>query len=214
VGYVLEGDIYAVGKKWPEAIAAYRRGLRQVDTTDLASRLHSALFTSGSATNAEEFAAKWLKDHPKGDGFRLYLAEAAMARRDYATATQHYRKVLDTQPNNAVVLNNLAWTSAQLKDPKAIEHAEQANKLAPDQPAIMDTLGTLLLAKGDTARGLELLRKASAMAPQAANIRLNLAKGLIKAGQNEAAKKELDELAKLGDKFSAHAEVTQLKQGL
>jgi len=33
---------------------------------------------------------------------------------------------------------------------------------------------------------------------------------LIKAGQNDAARRELEELAKLGDKFSDHAEVQRL----
>jgi predicted Zn-dependent protease len=72
----------------------------------------------------------------------------------------------------------------------------------------------LLLAKGDTSRALDLLQKATANAPQAPAIRLNLAKALIKAGQKDAAKKELDELAKLGDKFSGQTEVAQLKQQL
>ncbi len=52
------------------------------------------------------------------------------------------------------------------------------------------------------------------MAPQAANIRLNLAKGLIKVGQKDAARKELDELAKLGDKYPGHEEVARLMKSL
>jgi Flp pilus assembly protein TadD len=127
---------------------------------------------------------------------------------------QVYRKVLDSQPDNPSILNNLAWASAQLQDPKAIEYAERAHKLAPDNPAIMDTLGVLLIEKGETARSLELLRKATAMAPQSPGIRLNLAKALIKAGQKEAARKELDELSKLGAKYSRQAEVAQLRAGL
>jgi predicted Zn-dependent protease len=138
----------------------------------------------------------------------------ATAKKDYATAAQYYRKVVDDQPNNVLALNNLAWVAGQLKDPKALEYAELANKLTPNQPAIMDTLGTLLVERGDTARGLELLHKASELAPQAGSIRLNLAKGLIKVGKKEAAKKELDELAKLGEKFPDQGEVEKLKQAL
>ena len=78
----------------------------------------------------------------------------------------------------------------------------------------MDTLGVLLMDKGDTARGLELLKKAVALAPQASQIRLNYAKALIKAGKNSDARSELDQLAKLGDKFPAQAEVAQLLKGL
>jgi hypothetical protein len=52
------------------------------------------------------------------------------------------------------------------------------------------------------------------MAPEAAAIRMNLARALVKAGQKDAARKELDELGKLGDKFAGQAEVAQLRQGL
>jgi putative PEP-CTERM system TPR-repeat lipoprotein len=213
VGYIFEGDVYASQKKWAEAAGVYRTGLERVGSADLAARLHAAL-SATAAADAEKFAAGWIKDHPKDGAFRLYLAQAAGVRNDYQTAAQHYRKLLEGEPDNAVLLNNLAFVEGRLKDPKAVEHAEQANKLAPNQAAIMDTLGVLLVEKGDTARGLELLQKASASAPQAAAIRLNFAKALIKAGQKDAARKELDELTKLGDKFSGQREVAELKQAL
>jgi cellulose synthase operon protein C len=214
VGYVFEGDIYAMGKQWNEAVAAYRKGLKETGATYLATRLHDALTLSGNGAGAEQFATGWLKEHLKDNAFRLHLAQTAGLRKDYPAAIQQYRKLLEQQPNNPELLNNLAWALAQVKDPKAIVYAEQAYKLAPRQPAVMDTLGTLLVEKGDTARGLELLRKAAELAPQAPEFRLNLAKGQIKAGQKDAARKELDELAKLGERFSRHAEVKQLKQEL
>jgi predicted Zn-dependent protease len=61
-------------------------------------------------------------------------------RKDYAGAARQYRILLEAQPENPAVLNNWPGLPAQLKDPKAIEYAEKANKLAPDQPALMDTL--------------------------------------------------------------------------
>ena len=144
----------------------------------------------------------------------LYLAEQASLRKDYAGAARQYRLLLELQPNNAAVLNNLAWVAGQLKDPKAIEYAEKATRLAPNQPTLMDTLGVLLVEKGDSARGLELLKKALEIAPEASQIRLNYAKALLKVGQKNEAKQELDQLAKLGDKFPAQAEVGQLQKGL
>lgn len=66
----------------------------------------------------------------------------------------------------------------------------------------------------DYARAMGLFKKALELAPQASLIRLNYAKALIKAGQNSEAKRELDQLAKLGDKFPAQAEVAQLLKGL
>jgi putative PEP-CTERM system TPR-repeat lipoprotein len=214
VGYVLEGDVHALKKSWSEAASAYRTGLKQSGATELAVKLHAVLVAGGSSGEADRFAEGWLKDHAKDLQFRLYLAEGATARKDYASASKHYRVLVDAQPNNPAVLNNLAWSLSQNKDPKAIEYAEKANKLAPDQPALMDTLGVLLVDKGETARGLELLQKAVSLAPQSAAIRFNLAKSLVKAGKKDEAKKELDELAKLGEKFPEQAEVAKLLQKL
>ena len=213
VGYILEGDIRAVRKEWKEAAAAYRMGLKQAGTSDLAVKLYAMLVASGNA-GADNFAASWLRDHPKDGGFLHYIAQVAIAKKNYGAAVQHYRVLLEMQPNSVVVLNNLAWLAGKTKDPKAIEYAEKANRLAPNEPGIMDTLGTLLVDRGDTARGLELLQKAAAGAPDSTTVRLNLAKGLIKAGQRDAAKKELDVLARLGDKLPEQPEVTQLLKGL
>ena len=96
------------------------------------------------------------------------------------------------QPNAPVILNNLAWVAGQLKDPNALQYAEQANGLLPNSPPMMDTLGWLLVEQGDVTRGVELLQKAVDLSPSTPSIRLNLAKGLIRAGNKEAAKKELE----------------------
>jgi thioredoxin-like negative regulator of GroEL len=53
----------------------------------------------------------------------------------------------------------------------------------------------LLIKKGDVTQGLEKLQQAAQLAPNQADIRLHLAKALIKAGDKAAARKELDALA-------------------
>ena len=116
------------------------------------------------------------------------------------------------QPNNPIWLNNLAWAASKTKDPKALEYAEQADRLRPNDPAIMDTLGVLLVEKGDTVRGVETLRKAVKLGPNRPDIRLNLAKSLIASGQKDAARKELDELAKV--KFAGQQEAEKLLKEL
>jgi Flp pilus assembly protein TadD len=174
-------------------------------------KLHEALEQAGQAAEADKVASSWVKERPNDVTFTLYLAENAVAKNDLAIAARHYRKSLEIQPDDPVLLNNLAWTLGRLKDPKAIEYAEKSNKLAPDRPDTLNTLGTLLVQKGDTARGIELLRRASQLAPTSASKRLDLAKALIASGQKDAAKKELEELAKLaGKNLEQGAEVEQL----
>jgi putative PEP-CTERM system TPR-repeat lipoprotein len=214
IGFLLEGDIHASRKSWNDAATAFRGGVKQTDAPQLAVRLHGALSAGGKESEARSFADAWIKAHPKDMAMRSYLAETASARHDFNTASGLYKAALAANPDNALVLNNLAWVSAQQNDARAIEYAEKANRLAPGKPEIMDTLGMLKVAKGDAAGGIELLKKAFELAPAQAAIRLNLAKALIKGNQPAEARKHLEGLAALGDKFAEQAEVAQLLKGL
>jgi tetratricopeptide (TPR) repeat protein len=128
------------------------------------------LVAAGKGAEADTFSATWLKEHPKDRGYRLNLAQEALGKKDYAAAVRQYKVLIEQEPGDALALNNLAWVSGALKDPKALEYAERADKLAPGSPQILDTLGTLQVEKGDTARGVDSLRKAVALAPDESNI--------------------------------------------
>jgi putative PEP-CTERM system TPR-repeat lipoprotein len=214
VGYLLEGESYAVGKAWKESVDAFRNGIRQTGADELAMGLYAVLTAQNIHGEADKFAAVWLKEHPKDQRFRFYLAELATARGDYPMAVRHYRILLDNQPDNPGLLNNLAWVMAKNKDPKALELAEKAYKLAPDQANIIDTLGTLLVDKGNLDRGVELLKKAHSLAPNNWMIQFNLANALVKTGKNAEAKPMLIELSTLGDRFPRSREVSELLQGI
>jgi putative PEP-CTERM system TPR-repeat lipoprotein len=210
VGFLFEGDLAAVRKDWPAAVAAYKAGLKQVPSSELAIKAYAALYGGGNGAEAEKFAAGWLVEHPQDAGFRTAMAESAMARKDYAAGVRQYQALLQKQPNNPILLNNVAWSLGQMKDPKALDYAQKANELAPDQPAIMETLGSLLVAKGDAVRGMQFLQKALDKAPDSAVLKLSMARAKVITGRKDEARKLLDDLAKLGDKFPEHSEVTRL----
>jgi putative PEP-CTERM system TPR-repeat lipoprotein len=214
VGYVMEGDINAVQKNWSGAAAAYRVGLKQVNSAELAVKLHSVLVASGKTAEADKFSAAWQKDNPKDGAFLFYLGDGAIARKDYAAAEKFYTAVIKLQANSAVAYNNLAWVTAKLNKDGAIALAEKANAMAPNQPAFMDTLAMLLSDKGDYAKAAELQAKVLTLQPQNPLFKLNSAKIHIKGGKKDLAKKELDELAKLGDKFGGQTEVAGMLKGL
>ncbi|MBL8381782.1 MAG: PEP-CTERM system TPR-repeat protein PrsT [Burkholderiales bacterium] len=210
VGFLLEGDIHATQKRWPEAIASYRAALKAAPASETAVKLMSMLYAAERADEAEKFAEAWVKDHTQDLSFRAYRAEAALVRRDYAAAERLYKGLTELMPGNPLFWNNLAWVSAKQKRPAALEYAEKANQLAPNQPSFMDTLADLLADRGDTARANDLLAKAVELAPQNPDIRLNYARVLIQAGKKPAAKAQLDELAKLGNKYPGQAAVAEL----
>jgi len=214
VGFQFEGDAAAVQKKWDAAADAYRKGLKQGAFPELASKLHSTLNANGQTGEADKLTVNWLKEHPKDTVFPMYLGTIALARNDLPGAEKLYRSVIQIDANNAIAYNNLAWVTGQLKKDGAIPLAEKAIALVPTQPAYMDTLAMLLSDKDDYAKALEWQNKAVAIEPQNPVYKLNLAKIHIKGGKNDLARKELDELAKLGDKFRGQAEVAQLIKSL
>jgi predicted Zn-dependent protease len=112
----------------------------------------------------------------------------------YKGAIEHYERLRQKQAENIIVLNNLAWAYQQVGDKRALETAELAYKLKPDNAAVADTLGWMLVEQGDTKRGVELLEKAVAAAPKAPAIRYHLAQAWVKAGDKSKAKNELERL--------------------
>ena len=209
-GLVFEGDIKAARKDWEGASTAYRLALLKVQAPELAIKMHASLLESGKSAEAERFTANWMKTQPNDGRFLSYLGVAAIMRKDYVAAEKSYLVVVQVQPDNAAALNNLAWVSHQLRRDGALAYAEKAHRLAPTEPAFMDTLAVLMSAKGQHAPAIELQLKALSSQPGNSAFRLNLAKIYIAAGDKARAKIELDALAKVGEKDPAHAEVMQL----
>ena len=81
-------------------------------------------------------------------------------------------------------------------------------------PAILDTLGWLLVQQGDTVRGLEYLQRASDLAQGSQEIRLHLAKALVKAGQLDSARKALDALQRTPEPSPQREEAAAMLKSL
>jgi putative PEP-CTERM system TPR-repeat lipoprotein len=213
LGYALEGEVLAAQAKWPQAAAAYREAIAREPIPLLAVRRYEALQKVGQA-DASAFAAQWARDHPTDVTLVAFVAQQSLVRKDYRAAITNYQAALKLDPDNPLLLNNLAWVLAETGDPKAREYAASAYRQAPFNPNVIDTLGWAEVQIGDAQKGVELLRSASNLAPGNPDIRLHLAKGLIKTGDKAGAKKALEPLAKLGAASPARAEADKLLSGL
>jgi predicted Zn-dependent protease len=117
-------------------------------------------------------------------------------------------------PDDAALLNNYANLLLQLNDPSAQEQAERALKLVPNDPAYADTLGWILVQKGQIDAGLRYLRDARLRGPENGTIRFHLAYALTKAGRASEAKEELAAALKGSFRVEMSAQVTELKREL
>jgi putative PEP-CTERM system TPR-repeat lipoprotein len=209
-GHVVEGDILLSQGKAAQALPAYEKAQQLAKSPQLTVKLAEVMKRAGRAKEVQPLLAVWQKQHPEEPIVAMYAAEQHMADKQYKQAIAILEGVLKRMPNNPVALNNLAWAYQQNKDPRALATAEQAMKVTVDSPAVMDTLGWLLVEQGDTARGVPLLQKAVTLAPDAAEIRYHLAVGLHKAGDKAGARKELDKLLAQNKPFAQIEEARAL----
>ena len=214
LGFAVEGDIEVQRKNWPAAARVYQTALQLSGASEAAIKLHTVLRAADKASEADKVAADWEKKRPKDPAFRFYLGDLATQKADYPAAEAHYRAVLDTQPKNALVMNNLAWLMHKQGKPGALEMAERANAMLPNRAPILDTLATVQAAAGKLPEAIHSQRQAIAGSPQDPNLKLNLARHLIAAGQKDEARTELRALAQLGSGFRHQAEVSKLMSTL
>lgn len=214
-GYLLEGEIHGTGGQWSEAANAYRKALDNGGGGQAGMRLHAALLRAERKADAERVATDWLSTNPGDLVMRGYLAERALAEKRYPDAMALFSRMHEMAPQNALILNNLAWTAKELKDPKALEYGEQALRLAPENPAIIDTVGMIQVDRGDFDAGIANLKRAVALGPDLLPLQLNLAKALAKAGRGAEARTQLDTLLpRLKEGTPLHNEAHALQKTL
>lgn len=210
----LEGDVHAARGEFAKATAAYDRALAIERKGELLAKLHQAKVQASHSWVSEDALLEWLKTHPGDQGVRLYLAGAYLRAGREEPAIEQYRKVVEKDPDNYIALNDLAWLLHRRGDPRAVDYAEQAYLANPNNGAVADTLGWIMVERGKHARGAEMLRDAARLSPDSAEIRYHLAYALAKAGDASAARKELDVLLASRKDFAQLAEARKLRSEL
>ena len=192
VGFVLEAEILVAQKKFSEAALALQQAIQRTPSGMFAGRLHSVLLAAGRPGEANALVERWSKEHPKDTEFLSLVGQQRQATQDVPGAVAAYRAVLAIDPDDVIALNNLAWMLNATGKPEAVDLAERAYRLAPLNPSVIDTLGTVLVAQGDAKRGISLLRMGANLSPAQPHLRVNLAKALAKTGDKAGAKRELE----------------------
>jgi putative PEP-CTERM system TPR-repeat lipoprotein len=201
-GYTVEGDLLVAQDKWAKAIVLFEKSLALKSDPYVMLKLLGAERRLGMDAAADARAAKWRQQFPRDPVLQQYAAERAMVRRDYGAARQEWESLLKQYPANPLAWNNLAVARQKLKDKDALKAAERALAMWPDQPAFLDTAGTILVDQGDLKRGIAMLKQASALQPEAADIRYHLAQALLRQGEKMAARKELQLALANGNNFA------------
>jgi putative PEP-CTERM system TPR-repeat lipoprotein len=213
-GYLTEAEVLLLDKKYSEAGKLFVKAANAAGQGQWLARAYQAYAAAGQSTEGENQLAQWLKAHPDDAQVRHLLATTHLNARRLQDSAEQYRVLVRGNPKDLVAYNNLAWLLGELKDPTAIAISEQAFKLNPENPAIMDTLGWNLINMGQSQRGLDMLRKALSRAPDALEIHWHLASALVKTGDRAQGRKELEKLLEKGRSFPQETEARKLLESL
>lgn len=150
---------------------------------------------------------------PRLPAAHLMLAQSYEQAKEYDKAIDRYRKALATNPNDPIVLNNLAYGLAVRKGQasEAIGYAERANTLSRGNPTIADTLGWIQHLLGRDREAAQVFPRVVKALPSNAEVRLHAAVVYAAIGMLEPASKELAEALRLDPTLSASDEVKTLQ---
>lgn len=168
------------------------------DSTDLQIQLLSAesrmLQNADKAAEAVEVLSQGLESWPEDTDLLYSRALAADAAGDAALLVSDLQKLIEIEPDNAHALNALGYHYADSNI--ELDAAEQllvkANRLLPNDPAIMDSLGWLHYRQGRFEPAIALLREAYALYPDP-EIAAHLGEVLWLNGNEQEAREFVDE---------------------
>lgn len=97
----------------------------------------------------------------------LYTRAMILEPQDIQLIERDLRRVLELEPDNSMALNALGYTLSLYTDryDEAFELIAEALRLKPDDPAILDSMGWVLLKQGKAAEAIRFLQQAYEMFP-------------------------------------------------
>lgn len=138
-------------------------------TDQTANRLYQALAKTNPPA-ATQFLSEWQTALPNSDSPLLLRAVQYERDGDMPQAEKLYEAALSRNNNNALALNNLALIYFNKNDSRALALAEKAYALQPQNPAVLDTYGWILVGLKQREKGVSILQQAAALAPNVPEI--------------------------------------------
>jgi len=173
-----------------------RQQLHQIVSGNMQQRVQLILVESQLLREADRVkdAYQWLKDHLEKlpDNPDLLYGTAMMADRlgKSDEFEQLIRKLIQVKPDYPHAYNALGYSLLErnIRIPEAVELVEKALQLAPDDAAIMDSVGWGYYRSGKLDESIEMLRRALSATPDP-EIAAHLGEVLWVRGDKKEAKK-------------------------
>jgi predicted Zn-dependent protease len=199
-------------------MSAYQRAMQAHPSLTLAERIAAAEVRDGKQPAAAKTLADWAAAHPTDVASKFAVANFALTQKDWAAAKDDYEALAKEQPDNPLILNNLAVIYQRQNDmAKAAEYAQKAHDALPLNASITDTLGWVLFNKDKSPAALKYLQEAHMASPNDLDIQYHLAYALDatgdKAGATDLLKKAVAAGRDFDNKKDAQALLDKIGKG-
>jgi tetratricopeptide (TPR) repeat protein len=148
----------------------------------------------------------------KNLGVHMLIGMIHEMRKDVPQALAAYEKVLEINPRFGPAANNLAYLYSEHggDKEKALQLAQTAKEVLPEDPRISDTLGWILYKRGIYERAVSLLRESAEKLGDNAEVQYHLGMAYLKTGNPQAAKDSLANALKLSESFTGVEEAKRV----
>ena len=151
----------------------------------------------GKLDDAIKRLSEVVASHPENETAHLLLARVESTDGKIPAAIEQYRKIVALDDKDAMAFNSLAYLLAQSKQPdEAMKYAQNALGLAPDNPAVEDTIGWIYYQQG--LYPLAVVRLQAAITGEGTAVRkYHLAMAYLKDGKTDLGRQTLDAALKM-----------------
>jgi tetratricopeptide (TPR) repeat protein len=205
----LEARVYRAQGDLNQAEAALKKALEADPNFMSAYQLLATTYLAGNKlSKATEQLEEIVTTRPRDQGSLMLLANIYEQAKDYNKARQTYENLLAINNQHFPALNNLAYLFGEHLGQldKAHDLARKARSLAPENPAIADTLGWILYKRKDYQGALTLLQEAAEKLSGLPEVQYHLGMASYMMGQAEPARLAFERAMNSPDPFPGKEE--------
>ena len=199
----LKGELYWALNNTSKAESFFNLSLRQEATKPAILGLYRIYRRAEHYQKIQSLLSNWLAENPNDLTSAISLAENYHQQGDLLAAKNYYQMLLAKNPNNLILLNNMAVIEQKLQNyDNAAALAEQAYSLNNKSVNIIDTKAWIEVQRGNYQTALSLLREANTLDYQNAEVKYHLAVTLDKIGQRNQGLAYLEAAVKSQQNFT------------
>jgi len=172
------------------------------------------LAASGQIDKAEKLLERGRREQPKNALLTFTKIEFLLGQERLQAGIKAIEEALEHLPNNALLLNNMAFALHKLEKKTALGFARRAQNLAPQLPQINDTLGWILVEQGQVEQGIGYLEQAVKLQPDAPQLRYHLGAAYLALRQHSRSRQQLKRALASEQAFSDRAAASVLLEQL